>query len=378
MSKLRVLQVFTIMDRGGAESMIMNYYRQINKDLIQFDFLVHRPHRGVFDDEIESLGGKIYRLSPINPFSPEKYYGELRHLLLQHLNDYKIIHSHLNTFSFFPLKIAEELNIPVRIAHAHIAMDPPRITDLFPKVNIKDYLKKHVKYFLKNRITEHSTHYFSCGVKAGNWLFGQEIEFRLMNNAINTATFKYNSSLAIDYKKELNLSDDFVIGHIGRFTSQKNHIFLINIFHELLKINPCSKLLLIGDGPLRPSVENYVNKLSLKDNVLFLGVRKDVPNLCMAMDFFVFPSLYEGLPVTLIETQCSGLRIMSSDQITREVALTDNIYFESIDTPASIWAENILSLAKYKREDLIGEIIAQNYDIEENTFSIEKFYLESI
>src|SRR5690606_2345818 len=336
MAAIRVLQVFTIMNRGGAESMIMNYYRQLDKDLIQFDFIVHRMENGAFDEEIKSLGGKIFKLNPINPFSPKKYYNELRILLKDIGKDYKIIHSHLNTFSSFPLKIAEEVKIPYRIAHAHIAMDKPALTSIFSGVKgCKEYLKTIVKLNLRKRITMYSTHYFSCGIKAGNWLFGHESDYKLLNNAIDARNFKYDETIAKTYKKTLNTNSDKVFGHIGRFSPQKNHKFLIDVFSEIMKIHSSSKLLLVGDGPLKNEMERYVNQLGLNDSVLFLGVRTDIPNLCMAMDFFVFPSLYEGLPVTLIEAQCSGLKIMASDQITREVELTNNISFESIEISPS-------------------------------------------
>lgn len=376
MPKIRILHIFTVMNRGGSESMIMNYYRQLNKDLIQFDFLVHRQQRGVFDDEIEAMGGKIYRLNPINPFFPKKYYAQLRKLLENKSKEYRIIHSHLNTFSFFPLKIAQEFKIPFRISHAHIALDSPKLSDLFsPTKGGKEFAKKYIKFYLKKRITRHTTHFFSCGIKAGNWLYGPDAEFKVLNNAINAKNFEYDETIALSYKKDLNLINDFTIGHIGRFTTQKNHSFLIDIFSEILKKQPKAKLLLVGDGPLRNEIEKYALRMEVAENVMFLGVRTDIPKLCMAMDYFVFPSHYEGLPVTLIETQCSGLKIMASDQITREVELTDNISFQSLEEPASVWATEILKQANYQRKNMVEKIIEEKYDIVENTKNLENFYL---
>ena len=375
MSPIRVLQIFTIMNRGGAESMIMNYYRKINRDLIQFDFLVHRHEKGIFDEEIENLGGKIYRLDAINPFYPKKYYQNLRSFFNKH-KEYNIIHSHLNTFSYFPTKIAEEFNIPCRITHAHIALEKPSLADFLSGPNgSKEFFKKIVKLNLRKRIGLYSTHQFSCGIKAGKWLYGPNSSFEVMNNAIDAEKFKYDSAIAAKYKIELSLQDNIVIGHIGRFSTQKNHIFLFDILCELLKLEPSIKLLLVGDGPLRKQLEAYADKIGVREHIIFLGVRTDIENLCMAMDYFAFPSLYEGLPVTLIEAQCSGLKIIASDEITREVKLTNNIYFESLESSAHIWAEKILSQIKYDREDRIKEIVENEYDIVANTVKLQNFYL---
>lgn len=363
------------MDRGGAESMIMNYYRKINRDLVQFDFLVHRPQRGIFDDEIEQLGGRIFRIDPINPFYPNKYYKNLRRFFSEN-KDYKIIHSHLNTFSFFPTKIAEEFNIPCRITHAHIALENPSFTDFLSGIKGgKEFFKKLVKLNLRKKISNHCTHRFSCGIKAGNWLYGPDSSFEVMNNAIDAKKFTYSDAIATKYKTDLGLKDNLIIGHIGRFSAQKNHIFLFDIISELVKLEPSVKLLLVGDGPLRKDLETYADKIGVRHHILFLGVRTDIENLCMAMDYFVFPSLYEGLPVTLIEAQSSGLKILASNQITDEVKLTENLSFESLKSSASVWANRILGQIKYIREDKSAQIIEGKYDISENTVKLQNFYL---
>ncbi|MCF7560786.1 glycosyltransferase family 1 protein [Sabulilitoribacter multivorans] len=375
MAKIRVLQVFTIMNRGGAESMIMNYYRKIDRTKVQFDFLVHRQERAAFDDEIESLGGKIYRFNAINPLFPKKYYRNLRRFFKEH-PEYSIIHSHLNTFSCFPLKIASEFNIPCRIAHAHIAIDKVNLSSfLNQKESPKEILKKLIKLQLKKRVKNDATHLFSCGKKAGNWLFGNT-SFRTMNNAIDTTKFKYNEAVSAKYKKEFKLEDELVIGHIGRFVSQKNHSYLLKVFAELLKIKPHSSLVLIGDGPLRKNLEEEALALNIKNKTHFLGVRTDIPQLCQMMDVFVFPSFYEGLPVTLIEAQASSLKILASDTITNEVHLTNNIQFLSINDSPDFWASKIVELNVDKKVDQSKEIVEANYDIVSNTKNIQEFYMQ--
>lgn len=374
MATIRVLQVFTIMNRGGAESMIMNYYRQINRDKIQFDFLVHRKEKAAFDDEIESLGGKVYRMNPINPMMPGSYYEQLRSFLKEH-NEYAIIHSHLNTFSCFPLKIAKEFKIPCRIAHAHIAIDDISVFSLFSrKESIKETFKKLIKLQLKKKVKKDATHLFSCGEKAGDWLFGRGASYTMMNNAIDTSKFVYEEAIALEYKKQFKLEDTLVIGHIGRFASQKNHAFLVEVFNSLVKKKPNSVLMLVGDGPLRKGIENEVKELGIADKVYFLGIRADIPKLFQMFDAFVFPSFYEGLPVALIEAQSAGVKIVASDTITEEVHLTEDVTFLSLEKSATVWAETILKNGSSQKSDNTNKIIKGNYDIVSNTKMIEAFY----
>ena len=377
MAAIRVLQVFTIMDRGGAESMIMNYYRKIDKSKIQFDFLVHRDKKGAYEAEIKALGGNIYRLPAISPFYPYSYYKKLRAFMNSHYN-YSIIHSHINTFSSFPLKIAKEYQIPCRIAHAHIALDRLNLkTIIRNKEGVTEVLKHITKLILRMRINTYPTHSFSCGQKAGNWLFGNT-PFKTMNNAVDSERFQYNSDIEKEYKGKLQMNKAMIIGHIGRFDSQKNHSFLLNIFAELLKKKPDSKLILIGDGPLKKKVENEAKTLSIHEDVNFLGVRQDIPELLQIMDVFVFPSIYEGLPVTLIEAQSSGTHILAADTISEEVKITDLIEFVGLNKSPEFWAEKIISIKtnKISKPNTKELIIKNGYDIISNTKKLETFYLK--
>ncbi|GGX27094.1 glycosyltransferase family 1 protein [Aquimarina muelleri] len=375
MAAIRVLQIFTIMNRGGAESMIMNYYRNIDRSKVQFDFLVHRKEKAAFDDEIQEMGGKIYRLDPINPLSPNSYYRQLRGFFKEH-QEYEIVHSHLNTFSCFPLKIAKEFNIPCRIAHAHIAIEKIKIAELFTGgEGLKETFKKLIKFQLKKRINKYATHHFSCGEKAGNWLFPKNTPFTIMNNAIDAKAFIYNPAISIQYKEKYKLEDKFVIGHVGRFTSQKNHLYILNVFNSILEKKENCSLVFIGDGPLREKIENEAKKLSIYDKILFLGVRSDIPELYQMLDAFIFPSFYEGLPVTLIEAQSAGLSVFASDKITEEVYLTEDIEFLSIEESPDIWADKILEKIAKEKADNFDCIKNKGYDIEENIKVFQEFYL---
>lgn len=377
MAAIRVLQVFTIMNRGGAESMIMNYYRAIDRNKVQFDFLVHRSEKAAFDDEIESLGGKIFRLNAISPFFPGKYYDELRSFFKEH-QGYSIIHSHLNTFSYFPIKIAKEFKIPYRIAHAHTATEKITLKELLRPASAKEALKKFIKFRLKKRIHKNTTHYFSCGEKAGKWLFGVQQHFKIMNNAIDAEKFVYNPLVSAEYRKKNNIGDQLVIGHIGNFTNPKNHSYLLKVFKALLSKNENCCLVLIGDGPLRKSIEQEAKELSIDHKTHFLGLRTDIADLCQMLDIFVFPSFYEGLPVTLIEAQSAGLKILASDTITREVHLTDDITFLSIQDSPDVWAEEILKKAPYKRANHLELIKKEGYDIKSSVKIFQDFYLQLI
>lgn len=370
----RILQVFTVLDRGGAETMIMNYYRQIDRSKLQFDFLVHREEKGAYEDEIESLGGKIYRMPQINPLFPHKYYKELDKFLK--VNNYKVIHSHINTFSRYPLKAAFQNGIKGRLVHAHTTTNP---------INVKMVLNKPFeafkiiyKNFQKINIAKYATHKFSCGEKAGNWLYGKNSDFRIISNAIDTMKYSYNYEISENLKKEFDLENCLVLGHIGNFSYAKNYPFILSVFKSLKTIKSNSKLVLIGNGKLRKEIEALAIELGIYNDILFLGVRSDVFEVLQMIDVFIFPSHYEGLPVTLVEAQAAGLKIFASDTITDEVALTDDITFLSLDKSPEFWAEQILKSYPYERKDNSEIIKVKGYDIVDSAKKLQDFYLDQI
>ena len=371
MSKpIRILQVFTILNRGGAESMIMNYYRNIDRTKVQFDFLVHREEKGVFEDEIVSLGGEIYRVKPINPLFPKKYYVELNELLSKH--KFKIIHSHINTFSYYPLKFSKKNNIPVRIAHAHTTTQRLSINSIIR--NPKESLKILFKSANKNLVNKEATHLFACGGKAGNWLFGS-LAYKILPNAIDVSKYKYNLKKREELRENFGINNQFVIGHVGNFSHPKNYPFIINVFKHIKTLHANSKLVLIGGGQLESEVKVLAKSLGIIDDVIFLGVRSDVPDLMQMIDVFIFPSYYEGLPVTLIEAQASGLKIFASDTITNEITLTKDISFLSLKLPYEIWANKIINDRIYIRKNNCEILKDGGYDIQSNAEWLQNFYL---
>ncbi|RDI45707.1 glycosyltransferase family 1 protein [Falsibacillus pallidus] len=360
MKPLRVLQVVTVMNRGGLETMLMNYYRHIDRDKIQFDFMVHRQEEGHYDQEIIKLGGKIYKMPQIKPGNYKSYFIKLDDFFQVHPY-YKIVHSHINENSSFVLRAAKKAGIPCRIAHSHLS-------DL--GIDYKLPFRLYARYEMR----DHPSDYFACSKNAGKWLFGRNKKLNLervtiLNNAVNTQEFTYDPKKRLKLRKDLGIREEqLVVGHIGRFNKQKNHIFLIEIFKEILTLNGDAILLLAGDGYLKTKVEKKVKEMGLIDQVKFIGVRSDIPNLLQAMDIFLFPSLFEGLPVVLVEAQAAGLRCVVSDSITKECDLTDRIEFMSLNSPPLTWAKKILSLS-YEHLDTSNMLRNRGYD----TFTMSKW-----
>lgn len=327
---IRVLHVVTMMDRGGLETLLMNYYRSIDRSKIQFDFLTHRKHTQDYEHEIKQLGGKIYKINPLNPFSL-KYRKELNAFFQNH-PEYKIVHSHLDCMSSIPLKYARINDIPIRIAHSHNASQ---------EKNIK-YL---LKLYYKHQISKNATHLFSCGVKAGQWMFGNRT-FQVLNNTIDVDSFSYSTTIREKYRKDYKLTNNIVIGNVASFKDAKNHSFIIDVFYHIKNINPNYKLVLVGNGKLFSKIEFKIKKLNLEKDVLLLGVRDDVNNLLQMFDIFFLPSLYEGFPVSLVEAQCSGLQCVTSKNVSDECDLTDLVHHYSLEDDAEEWAKKIIELSE--------------------------------
>lgn len=348
---IRVLHVVTHMNRGGLETMLMNYYRNIDRNQLQFDFLVHRKQRAAYDDEIESLGGKIYRLPPLNPFDL-RYRKQLQQFFFDH-PEYKIVHSHIDCMSAIPLKAAKKAGVPVRIAHSHsISQDK----------DIKYVLKLCYKRF----ISRNATYLMACGHRAGIWMYGST-EFYILKNAINAKLYRFNYEMYCEGRKRFGISsDDILIGHVGRFSPPKNHEFLVNVFAECVKLNSKMKLILVGDGVLRPEIEHKVKKLNLENNVIFTGVRTDVASIMQAMDIFLFPSIYEGLPLTIVEAQAAGLPCLISDTVPIECKLTDLVEQIPLANTAEEWAQKVLQASSRARVDTYEQIKESGFDVKCN------------
>lgn len=358
---IRVLQVVNNMQRAGLETMLMNYYRNIDRTKIQFDFLTHRPEKGDYDDEIISMGGKVYYAPRLYPRNYLKYFKWMKKFFKEH-PEYKIIHSHIDTMSAFPLLAAKLNNIPIRIAHSHTS-------------KLDRDLKLPIKYLAKLIIPYVANRYFACGEVAGEFLYGNK-KFEIIRNAIDLEKYKFDEKIREKKRREIGLKDEFVVGHVGRYCYIKNQIFIIEIFNELLKENPNSKLLLIGNGPDEKLLRDKVNDLKINNNVIFLINRSDVNELYQVMDVFIMPSLFEGVPLVAIEAQASGLRCILSNKIPNEVKFEENVIFISLDASIKIWCKELLKIKenKFKRELIDFE--KSIYNIKKAKIKLENLYLK--
>lgn len=351
------------MGRGGLETMLMNYYRHIDRSKVQFDFLVHRDFEADYDKEIQSLGGRIFHVSRLVPWS-KSYRTELKKFFREHPK-YKIVHVHQDCLSSVALQCAQECGIPIRIAHSHNS-------------NQDKNWKYPIKRYYMKKIPDYATELFACSKLAGDWMFLGE-HFDILYNAIDINEYKYSPVIANKLRQEFHLENCIVVGHVGRFNPQKNHSFLIDIFSECVQRNSNTKLLLVGDGEGRQKIQDKVRDLGIQDKVIFTGIRSDVNELLQAMDVFVFPSLYEGLPVTMVEAQAAGLPCVISDHISKECIVTSGLVTgKSLNESPERWAEYVLQQSRRSRENHIEEIRTAGYDISTAAKQLESFYLQSV
>ncbi len=359
---VRILHVVTYMGRGGLETMLMNYYRNMDRDKIQFDFLTHRSSEADYDQEILSLGGRIYHLPRLNPWSPA-YLKALDHFFQEH-KEYKIVHSHLDCMAGIPLKYAKKNGVPLCIAHAHNSS----------QVKDKKYL---LKLWFRRTIPNYSHARFACSKAAGDWMY-RGADYDLLSNAIDAEKYVWNPEVGKCIRHQLGIPETaLVVGEVARISPQKNHSFLIDIFAELLKLHEHAVLLLVGDGPLAEQMKEKVRNLGLEKKVHFTGVRKDVPDLLQAMDVFVMPSLFEGLPVVMVEAQAAGLPCLISDRVPGECEKTKGLVRQiPLTDSAAAWAEAILQAGKCERKNTYAEIVAAEFDIKENARRLQEYYLK--
>lgn len=358
---LRILHIVSYMDRGGLETFLMNCYRHIDREQIQFDFLVHRSFQADYDGEIEALGGRIYRLPRLNPLSPG-YYRALFHFFRSH-GEYKIVHCHLDCMNAIPLFAAKLTGIPVRIAHAHSSGQD------------KDW-KYPVKILLKKWIPLCASHLFACSEAAGKWMFPNR-DHTLIYNGVDTRCFRYDPQMRNSMRKHLSVENKLVIGHVGRFAPVKNHSFLIDVFSHFHAQHPDSVLLLIGDGQLHGRIQKQVQDLSLSDSVIFAGKQNSVSPYYQAMDLFLFPSRYEGFGISVLEAQVSGLPCVISQEISEECTATDLVTKVPLSASAQDWAAHILSRIGSSRSDHAQIIRGKGGDIRKTTNWLQQFYFDS-
>ena len=350
---------------GGVESVIMNYYRHLDHSKVQFDFICDEDSTRIPYDEIKKLGGRVF-LIPKYQNLP-KYLKALGKLLKE--NQYRIVHSNINTLSVFPLYAAKKAGVPVRISHSHSTSNP------------KEWKRNLIKNILRPFSKRYATDFFTCSEVAGRYLFGNKAfnqgEVKIIHNAIDVDKFKFDEVARKKLRQEFGIKDStVVIGHVGRFVQQKNHTFLVDVFKEYHEKNPDSKLLLVGSGPLEDEIKKRVEKLGLKDSVLFLGQRDDINKLYSVMDVFCLPSLYEGLPVVGVEAQAAGLPTIFSNGVSSEAIISKNAKIVAVQE-VEAYIKKIDEVTQNNKQRM-SAAISENMSIKKEAIKLEKLYFRPI
>lgn len=359
---IRILHVLGRTDIGGAESFVMSIYRNINRDKIQFDFAIHTNDKCDFDDEIERLGGRIYHLPKYKIYNHREYVSEWKRLLSN--KKFAVVHGHMDSTASIYLRIAKQKGIST-VSHIH-------------NTNSEKNIKSLIKRLYRRNINDVADYRFACSDAAGKYLYGdQRDDYVVIHNGIELEKFLYDSNKRLKIRKSLGISDnDFVIGHVGNYRPIKNHKFILKLLENLNSRIENVKLVLVGANVEENLKKQSIN-LGVDDKVLFLGARSDVSSLLQAFDIFVLPSISEGLGISLIEAQASGLKCFVSENIPKEAEVTDNIYFLPIKNVNDIklWSDKIVEEIGYNRENMKSEIEKNGYDIIETVKYLEQFYL---
>lgn len=367
MYPIRVLHILHSMNRGGAENALMNYYRHIDREKVQFDFLLTDNTKTLFEDEICSLGGRVYKVPLLSLSNFFIYLKSVKAFLKSH-SEYKIVHSHTSSKSVFPLAVARFCGVPVRCSHSHGSSS---------EKGIKGLIRNFLMPFL--RLT--ATDYLACGRQAAEWLYGKRLfnkgKVVIFKNVIETNKYKLNPQIRRIYRSKIGVEDDtLVLGHTARFASMKNHFFDLDILCCLKQRGIKVKLLLVGGGELEEQIRKRATELKVLSDVVFAGVVSNVCDYEQAMDVFLLPSFYEGLPLSIIEAQVSGLPCFTSaGRVSSECGITDLVTFLDLEVGADVWAESILLKCTQERRDRSDEIIAAGYDAAVSANQLMDFYL---
>lgn len=364
---IRILHSVSYMSRGGIETMLMNYYRHMDRDKVQFDFLCHSYNKGAYDEEIERLGGRIYRTPGLNPLKIAKYLKYMKDLFATH-PEYRILESHNGPFGVYPLFAAKKYNIPIRIYHAHGA-------------GIEYDIKYPLKFTCKSLLKYNMNRHFICGIKAGYFYMGKKVmetgNYKFIPNAIDLDKFIYNEEVRNMLRSKYGLEGKLVVGHVGRISYEKNHRHLIKVFAKALESNPNLHLVLLGDGALAGEVKAQIKQLNIEKSVLMLGVVPNTNEWYQVFDLFVLPSIREGLPVVGIEAQAADLPCIFSTAVTDEVALSQKATFIDLKESDDVWAGKINEIINRKesRNNNYNLLTEKNYNIKTEAKKLQELYI---
>ena len=365
---IRVAVVIGKMNSGGKKTLVMEYYKHIDKDKVQFDFICDSDSEAIPNEEIESLGGKVYIIAPYQNILLNMF--DIYNLCKN--NHYLIMHAYNSTMNIFPMLAAKLAGVPIRINES-ISM-----------AHEGDW-KTIIKKLLRPMSRMFSTDYLSCGEECGIWQFGKKAfddgKIEVFKTAINTEYQSFNSILREETREKYNWDKNIIIGHIGRFTYQKNTLFLLDIVAQLMNLDSRVRLCLIGDGELREKVLEKISELGIKDKVDYFGRREDIEQFYNAMDCFLLPSLYEGLPVVGLDAQCCGLPVFFSTEITQEAKACELGYFIDLNKKPEVWADTILRVTKNnmkRRRSYAIEVADGGFDSKKEAKRLQQYYFERL
>lgn len=363
---VRILHVLGNTQLGGAESRIMDLYRHLDRSRVQFDFLVHTQQGGYFEQEIKELGGRIFRVPRFRLYNYFSYQKAMEAFFGEH-HEFGAVQGHITSSASIYLPIAKKAGIPVTIAHARSA-------------GVDKGLKGKLTRWMRRTLSERTDFMFTCSEAAGISVFGEkavkEGKTVFIPNAIDCPAFAYDEEKREEMRKALSLSDCYVIGHVGRFHYAKNHEYLLRVFACLCEKGKGRKyaLLLLGEGGGMEKAKELAKELEIADSVYFLGNHGNIYDYYQAMDFFVYPSRFEGLPGTVVEAQASGLPCVISDTICGEVAVTELVHRMSIEEKPEKWAEYISSASEYERRSHVRQMQEAGFDVSAQAETMMRFY----
>lgn len=363
MEPIRILQMIGGLDLGGSQAIVMNIYRNIDKNKVQFDFIIDHDDERELASEVETLGGKIYSMPRFTGWNLSEIRSAWNDFFRSH-PEYKVLHSHVRSYASIYFSIAKKYGVKT-IIHSHSTSNGSGVQSL-------------IKHMLQYPLRYQADYCFGCSKIAGEWLFGKNTvnsrKYFLVKNAVDISRFRFNPMIRSKVRKEFGFSEsDIVAGHVGRLHEAKNHMYLLSVFNELKKNNTCTKLIIVGTGELENDIRKRVSELNLEDSVIMTGSRKDVNEIMQAMDIFIFPSKWEGLPVTVVEAQAAGLPCYVSDTITSEVNVSDLVHVLSISDDPEKWMREISNNCN-KRENVEQNIVDSGFDIMSTAIWMEDFY----
>lgn len=362
---IRVLQVIGSLEIGGAQAMIINLQKSIDNNRVQFDYVIDRAEFTALAPIVEKMGSKVFVLPTFKGTNISEIRRAWDLFFLEH-NEYKILHTHIRTYAALFIPVAQKHGVKC-IVHSHSTSNGKGL-----KGAVKDLMQLPLRY--------QADYCFACSEIAGKWLFGKNIvyksNYKVVPNAIDINLYKYNAEIDNKIRKQLGIQDRMTFIHVGRLHPSKNHLFLLNVFNEILKRISNACLILVGDGELRQSIEDYIAFLGIKDKVLLLGNRNDVPELLQAANMFLFPSIWEGLPVSVVEAQATGIPCIISNKVTNEVFISKLAKKVSIDNGIEPWVDAIMHSISKEKIDVSNQISEAGFDIRDGAEMLTCFYEE--